>query len=251
MNDMKRFNSYAVILLIVALMIGCQKSPTDSQDDQIPDNAPDLLGFQKMNEGVPAAMDTVSGVSEQTRQGGVYAAIVRDIIWTNHLLGIPLLSTLSVPVQNPGPGQWVWEKQIFQATHTLTAQWDGQDGYDWTYIWDGGNFQEYLALDGHTDVPGLNGNYTMYYNDARHNVYGTKTWKVENDSTLTIRWIRAKYDPHHIPKREFLTHFRSDGSGDLTFWEDDAKRFYIEWNPNGTGSWELWTKTGNHLTGTF
>ncbi len=248
---MKTLRILLVTSLVLIAIFGCEKSPVKSETDQIPDVQPNLLGYQTVNSVLPSAMDTTGGTSEQTRQGGVYAYIVRDIIFTNPFIGIPLLSTLQAPVQHPRPGTWVWEKQIFQATHTLTGKWDGTGGYNWTYVWDGGNFQDFVALEGHTDIPGLNGDYTMYYHDATHSRYGTKTWSVSQDTTLTIHWERAKYDPLNVPKREYLAHFRADKSGDLTFWENDVKRFYIEWYSDGSGFWDLWTAQGNHIHGTF
>ena len=248
---MKRLLSFALIILLPVLLQQCQQNPVDSTDSQIPSEKPNLLSVQSFDKTVPAAMDTVNGTDENTRQGGAYVAIVRDIIFTNPFIGIPLVTTLSAPVQHPEPGVWIWEKQILQAKHHLEAQWDGVDGYDWSYVWNGGIFQNFPALDGHTDVPGLNGNYTMYYHDAGHSVYGTKTWSVDSDTTLTIGWIRAKYDPLNVPKRRFLAHFRVDGSGDLTFWKNDVKRFYIEWQSNGTGFWQLWPETGGYLTNKF
>ena len=248
---MKRVTSLLIVFLVMLTVFNCEKSPVNSEPDNVPETQPNLLGYQEINKAIPSALDTVNGTSEQTRQGGVYVFIVRDIVFTNPFIGVPLLVTLQAPVQHPRPGTWIWEKQIFQATHTLTGEWDGSGGYNWSYVWDGGNFQDYLALDGHTDIPGLNGNYTMYYNDANHSTYGTKTWSVDSDTTLTIDWVRVKYDPLNVPRREYLAHFRTDKSGDLTFWENEVKRFYIEWYSDGSGFWDLWTAQGNHIHGTF
>ncbi len=248
---MKNLTIAVLFVLVSILCFQCQKNPVDDKKDNAPTEQPDLLAMQKVDSGVPAAMDTLTGTDENTRTGGVYALIVRDIIFTNPLIGIPLVATAGTPVHHPQPGTWLWEKQIFQATHTLKAVWDGTDGYDWTYFWNGGAFDNYLALDGHTDLPGLNGNYTMYYNDADHSVYGTKIWSVDDSSNLMVSWVRAKYDPNNVHKREYLGHFNADHSGDLTFWENDFKGFHIEWAADGHGFWEIWTLAGNYLKGTF
>jgi hypothetical protein len=245
--------SFKFLFLIFAILLfqRCQKNPVDLEESHIPPEQPNLLAIQTIDVEVASVMDTTLSQDANAKQGGIYAAIVRDIIFTNPFIGIPLLATAAMPVQHPQAGVWIWQKQIFQAQHELKAIWDGDSGYDWNYVWKGGLYQNYLALEGHTDILGLNGTYTLYYNDFEHSIYGVKEWSVEPSHSLTINWVRYPYQPLNVPKRVYLGHFFYDKSGDLTFWENDNKRFYITWNSDDTGYWEIWLINGNHIQGTF
>jgi hypothetical protein len=116
-------NNFVVLSLFVVVFgfYACQKNPIESNDINMPEEQPNLLSLEKVNSEVPTALDTTKQVNANTKQGGIYLAIVRDIIFTNPFIGIPLLSTLGSPVQHPQPGRWIWEKKIFQATVCSTG----------------------------------------------------------------------------------------------------------------------------------
>jgi hypothetical protein len=218
---MKSRNIFFVLIsfLIITFSSSCKK------DEIKPDDIPQPT-FSQKSKIVEKPEGLVNSTCPNAQKGSGYFDIINGML--NYFVDIQMPEDAKFLETNPnGSWTWTWEEGNFSAWLTYTEN-------ETEYIWD---YDEDLSserknrLNVNEKKDGKHGEMKVYADNSFNNdtIIADYTWNYTEDGSLNFM---SDFNTYKI-----IVNIKTDGSGDLKYYVETWIWYSVNWNADGSGSW--------------
>ncbi len=228
-------------VLFTLLVIGC-----DSKKD---DSTTNVNGASSTTTAPAIPTVNFTGPSKTNTDPTYHALYAANYANAINAVFMPIQVFALMPAQQ-GSNQWQWIIQDGNLTITLRAQRNNDNSIGWQYIFNGtqdtNTYNNFILWQGVISADGKSGNWLFYDEDTKV-LLNTLEYQTDAQGVKTATWDTKNNQGTQTIQRIIIVNY-PNGSGSLDSYElvntTMMKLLHIEWNANGSGSWQEYNYQG-------